>query len=530
MNSRQLKDALEEYRRRSDFIRRATSDTIIGESTQQQEVRIKQLLLPKNYGQMFNYYFGKDTPIPMADSDCAKFHIDTYVELFNMPIITQQRRWSRSFAKSVHSNVGNPFGLKQNKLCKFYVIVGINEDRAKLLLSDLQLQLEANQRIIKDFGEQKVYGSWMDGEFETTDGCYFLALGIDQPFRGLRRFASRVDYACVDDCEDRKVAKNEGLVRERGEKILSDLRPAFGKNSKRLVIANNFIEDKGLCAYIHNKMKDSKYTRTSHINWVDKDGHSMWPERFSDAEAKIVIDDTDPITFSREYMQIPVTEGALFKPHWIVHKKTLPLHEYKIVLGNWDLSYTATGDYKAFALVGATDREIHVLDVFCRKCDLTEATDYHFNLVKRLKNLGTLSSNAKSAKYIKSTGITPIFFYDATAAQEAVFKEVFWLEAAKHKCYEIPLPEHATVDKHLRIEATLVNLFFNRRLYFADYLVDSPDFKIAKEQLLVFEKGSKAHDDFPDTLEAACRKVQQYTYPEESNFTPIIKQHKRGGY
>lgn len=514
MTKTQLQEAQEAYRRRSDFIYKATIETIIGETDAQREERVKRLLKPENYGDFFDYYFGIDTAIPMADSRCARFHIDSYVELFRMPVINQFRLWSRSFAKSVHSNVGNIFGLKQCGLTQFHVTVGINQDRANLLLADLQIQLESNQRIIADFGEQKVYGGWADGEFETMDGCYFLSLGIDQPFRGLRRLSNRVTSATVDDIEDREVAKNERMVCKRGEKITSDLIPAFSKDKKRLIVANNFIENKGVIAWIKDKKKDSKYTRISWVNWVDERGNSPWPERFDKDATQLIIDDTDPITYKREYLQTPVTEGAIIKQNWIVHKTPKPLHEYRVLLGHWDLSYTSEGDYKAFALVGATANEIHVLDVYCRKGDLTEATDYHFNLVKKLRK----------------SGATAIFYYDATAAQEEIFGDVWTMEAAKHKCYEIPLPAHTNVDKYLRIEATLVNLLFNKRLFFADYLKDAPDFKTGKDQLLVFEKGSRAHDDFPDTLEAACRLVQGYTYPEDSNFKPVIGRVKRGGY
>ncbi len=514
MNRSQLKEAIDDYRRRSDFIKKATLETIYIETQEQRESRVKMLLKPENYGLFFNYYFGKDCSIPMADSDCAKFQIDSYKEIYKNDVITQFRLWSRGFAKSVHSDVGNPFALKQAGLVKFITIVGINEDRAKLLLSDLQIHLESNQRIIKDFGEQKVYGSWLDGEFETLDGGYFLALGIDQPFRGLRRFANRVDLAIIDDIEDRKLAKNEKLVRERGEKILSDLAPAFGKDSKRMIIANNLIENKGVISYILNKKKDSPYTKISRVDFLDKNGKTPWPERYNLKDIDIVLKDTDPITYKREYMQIPVTEGALFKPAWIIYKEPLDYSKYNMLLGHWDLSYTTEGDYKAFVFLGATDKEIHVLDVFCRKCDITEATDYHFNFTKKLLNKGAAA----------------IFFYDATAAQQAVYSEIFIQEAAKHKTYTIPLPMHANVDKYLRIEATLINLLFNKRLVFSEKLRDTPDLKSGLEQLLVFERGSKAHDDFPDTLEAGCRLIQNYITPEEDYFKPIIHKNKRKGF
>ena len=253
MTGKERKDALEKFKERSAFIRQATIENILGESDEDREFRISYLLRQENYGKFFNYYLGKDTPIPLADSDCAWYHLRSYEELYRRDMITQFRIIFRGGAKSIHSNVGNVLALKQAGKIKFFVVVGANELRAKMLLADLQVQFESNQRIIKDFGPQMSYGNWADGMFETTDHCYFMALGLDQPFRGLRHYANRIDMASVDDVEDRKVAQNHTLVRERGEKILGDLVGAFGKNSKRLVISNNYITKTGIINYLLTK-------------------------------------------------------------------------------------------------------------------------------------------------------------------------------------------------------------------------------------------------------------------------------------
>ena len=253
MTRKELKDALSNFKARSEFIRKATRENIIGEDDHTRELRKSYLLMPEHYNKFFNYYLGKDTPIPLADSECAWYHLRSYEELYKKRYLTQFRIIFRSGAKSIHSNVGNVLALKQAGLMKFFVVVGINEDRAKLLLADLQVQLQSNERIIRDFGTQVSYGNWADGMFETSDRCYFMALGIDQPFRGLRHYANRIDMASVDDCEDRKVAQNPRLVKERGEKILGDLVPAFGKTSQRLIISNNYITKTGLVNYLLTK-------------------------------------------------------------------------------------------------------------------------------------------------------------------------------------------------------------------------------------------------------------------------------------
>jgi len=43
-----------------------------------------------------------------------------------------------------------------------------------------------------------------------------MALGIEQPFRGLRHYATALKLVSVDDVEDRKVALNKLIVQERG--------------------------------------------------------------------------------------------------------------------------------------------------------------------------------------------------------------------------------------------------------------------------------------------------------------------------
>ena len=253
MNKNELKQALADFKEYSQFVKRATAEAVVGESPQEKDDRIAYLLKPCNYGMFFNYYLGKDTPIPLADSDCARYHIDSYKEIYQKKFITQFRIIFRSGAKSIHSNVGNVLAMKQAGLVKFFLVVGINELRAKLLLADLQIQFESNQRIIKDFGHQVSYGSWADGMFETADRCYFMALGIEQPFRGLRHYANRIDMASVDDVEDRKVAQNSTIVEERGQKILGDLVPAFAKDSGRLIVSNNYITRTGIINYLLTK-------------------------------------------------------------------------------------------------------------------------------------------------------------------------------------------------------------------------------------------------------------------------------------
>ena len=253
------------------------------------------------------------------------------------------------------------------------------------------------------------------------------------------------------------------------------------------------------------------------VNLVDDNGNPSWPERYSLQDCERVKRMHTSFVYSREYMNTPVEEGRLFKAEWIRYRTAKRLSSYPVLLGHWDLSYKTEGDYKAFALLGFDDEGLIVLDVFCRQCEISDAILYHFNLVKRVRDEGT--------------GM--MVFYDATASQEEVFGPLFQQEAQKQRIFELPIPDHTTnLDKFLRIEATLTNIFFNKQLSFAKHLEDTIDCRAAIEQILSFEKGSKAPDDFPDTLEAAVRLITKYAWSnrDESENKPVIGQRKRKGF
>ncbi len=94
------------------------------------------------------------------------------------------------------------------------VLVGKSEDNADALLGDLQMELQSNQYIIEDFGEQYNAGCWQEGEFVTKDRCAFFSRGRGQSPRGLRFREMRPDYIVVDDLDDDEMCRSEARVRE----------------------------------------------------------------------------------------------------------------------------------------------------------------------------------------------------------------------------------------------------------------------------------------------------------------------------
>lgn len=520
LTSKQLRELHERFAERSKQIQAATVDTVLAETSAQKADRIARLMLPENYGEMFSYYFGAQSSEPMADCECAWYHTAIYRDLYDNSFITLFNLIFRGGAKSTHANMGYPFALNLAGKIKFVLVVGANEERAAMLLQDLQIQYECNDRIIADFGKQKLYGDWTNGSFQTKDGCTFMALGIDQPMRGLRKNGVRLEYVSIDDVEDKTRSKNPALTREAVEKVTADIQGAFSTRSERTIINNNYFVDKGFIYGLakrkgfdlkkidtrQNSIHRSKYGALYIVNLTDiyydvldkSDWHPSWPQRFprKDCLRKIEQYANDVEVLSGEFYNTPINAGKRIKEEWIRMADPLPISEYEVLVGNWDLAYGDAACYKAFALIGIKDGRATVVDLFCRQTDIDIAMSYHFRMAKRIS---------------RDNGAI-LLYYDAAVAQEAVYEPI-WLRAATvHKSFHLPLPQKSISDKHTKIDTTLSGVMPSGLLFFSSALENNPDWDEAKRQLLNFEKGSGYPVDFPDSLSDAIIKAQEYLY------------------
>ncbi len=516
MTKTELKTAKENYDLLSKKIAKLTAANLISETTEQQEKRIKRLLKPENYVEFFDYYFGINSGQDFADAPSSWFHQESYERVFENPLIIQQRRWFRGAAKSIHTNVGNTTHLKENKELKFGLLIGRNQDMSNELLSFLQAMLENNEKYIKDFGVQRGYGSWADGAFECADGTYFKALGLNQPFRGLNHNGRRPDFASMDDLEDRKAAKNIELTKENVRKLTGDLGKAGQRGRFRRVMPNNLIIKKGIIEGFAEKYKKSKNLDIDTINLCDNDFNPSWHERYSQDECIEIVGNDDYHTSQREDFNNPVEEGKRIKEEWIKFKSTHGNTIHNGLISFWDLSFTKNGDYKAGAIVSIDKGRAHVLELFNKQEDRIEAMNTHYEWQRKY--------NAK--------GMSIISYYDATASQKSVYEPEWLIACEDNNAVDIPHDDHASGDKHDRIDATLTGTFRKGLITFDDRLRDTKDMDDALDHILSFEKGCSTPDDILDVLEQCVRKGRLlFGYSQkdesESNTKPHIGKRKR---
>lgn len=439
-----------------------------------------------DYNAFFRYYFPH-----YADCDCADYHIEVAENLRDNPIITQFNIVYRGGAKSVHGNLGIPMWLifVFNDL-EFMLLMGENETKAGLLLMDIQIELQYNQRLIADYGVQMQYGDWSEGEFKIQKGSFFKALGINQSARGLRNMQNRPDYVSVDDVEDRKKAKNAEIVAERVDKIIGDVMGSFAKERQRLLINNNMIHKTGVIAGLLEKLGTKERTRILKRDAVDQQGNPTWPERFTRPYWEAKKADTPPAQWEREWMNNPVEEGLLFKSEWIQYKdmSLLKLPIQKIVVYG-DLSYKASGDYKALVAGFKMGSDYYIYDCFVRKTTLANVIDWCYDFRTWIPE-----------------NIMVEFWLEANFIQD-MFLDEFYAEAQKRgKQLNIRPDKRAKPDKFIRIEA-MTPTFQRMKVYFNALRKGSKDMEKLVDQFLLFEKGSSANDDGPDATEGLFEKL-----------------------
>jgi len=470
--------------------------------------RLKRLRrLESDYIQWFSYYLPH-----YAKAPCSWYHKKVSKLLINQPVVYVIQRIFRGGAKSVHANVGVPLYLylAKNDL-SFMLLIGENETKAKKLLSDIQAELESNERLKHDYGLRLKVGDWADGNFTTVDNTHFFALGIGQSPRGVREMEERPDYISVDDADTKKRSKNPKLVKELFDYLKEDVMGTFGRDKRRYVQSNNRFS-KNTCVHLMskhfeqiNKERRLKKLPIYHHIIIAKaimdNGKSGWEEYYSLQDWEDIRMERGELSFQREYQDNPIEEGKVFKNEWIQFKERERLSQYQALVVYGDLSYKDSGDFKALVFVGKIGREFHVLKAFVRRTSRAEAAKWLYDLYE--------DWNLK--KY-------PVFYKIEGLFAQDEFVNDFDMEG-DIRGYYIPVvaDKKPKSNKYERIES-MSGFFERRNVFFNQKEKDSSDFNNLIMQLLAFEKGSNVNDDGPDALQSAISELNTYRPLTTANF------------
>lgn len=495
-------DAYKEWRRQHE----ATQSGEIFKKKEDPSVQIKRIeRARKDYNFFVKTYFPN-----IARCECGKFQIDAANYILNNPNTRAVFEWARGHAKSTHFGVLVPLWLKIQKDKQFHtlVLVSKSEDSADRLLADLQAELEFNELYTKDFGKQMKDGNWAEGEFTTSDGCYFISLGRGQSPRGIKSNGRRPDYIIIDDIDDDEMVRNDQRVSKATEWVLSALFGTMEAGRGRFIMVGNKIAKTSILS----KIIERPGVHHTKVNILDKNGNPTWKENYTPAEVAEMRAFMGERKFQKEYMNNPLTEGAIFQQKHIRYGKMLPLKEYRQLICYTDPSFknSATSDYKATMLVGKTpDGHFHLLKAFADQTSVSEMVTWHYEIMD----------------YVD--GKVPVMYYmESNFMQDLMLDEFKKVGASVGLHVPIRGDSRKKPDKFARIEA-MQPLFERGLVVFNENEKNTPGMQVLEEQMLMFERGSRSHDDAPDALESAIWMLSQRTRTSDAKYVSIKRVSRR---
>jgi hypothetical protein len=468
-----------------------SSGTAVSAGTKaEQAARIRKLR--KDYARFVEYYFPHWCTDAVTGQiiPSARFHVDAAERIMSDRTLTAVFKWARGHAKSTHMDVFIPMWLmaQEQPDIRVMVLVGKSQDNACTLLADLQAELQYNQRYIHDYGEQYDFGHWLSGEFVTRSGVAFFARGRGQSPRGLRYRDARPDYIVIDDLDDDELCLNEDRVKRLTRWVQEALFGTFGAQGGRFIMVGNLISQTSVLAAI----AAIQGVHVTEVNVRDRNGQPSWPEFWTEERIAGKEAFMSYASFQKEYMNNPITEGAVFSEmNW---GKVPPLKKFRFLCCYGDpspsINRNAKNSMKAVWLVGMLEGRFYVIDGRVDRVTNAAFTDWFYDL-----NAG-VPQGVQVYSLIENNTLQDPFY-------QQVFIPLFLERAKKGGAIHIAPDERKKPDKFSRIEGNLEPLNRQQRLILNAEKKDNAHFKRLQEQFLLLTPRLSAPADGADCIEGA---------------------------
>lgn len=437
--------------------------------------------LQNNFVAFCKYYFPKYASAPFA-----KFQIEIANKIIKNDTIYAVAAFAREHGKSVLLGLFVPAYLMFTKRLFNMLLVSHNQDNAIELLKPLISNLESNQRLINDYGQQKGWRDWKEGKWITNDKVSFRSIGAGQSPRGTRDEEKRPDFILIDDIDTDEESRNQKRINNKWDWLEQALFPTMSiSGSKRFVFAGNIIAKESTIVKASQKADYFKK-----VNILNSKGEPSW-SRYTKKDVDYILSKVSYASAQKEYFNNPINEGTVFED--ITWGKVPPLSRLKYIVAYCDPSYknSKKNDFKAIPLVGELNGTFYVYTAYVQQTTVAKMIDWFYDLDAFV--------NEKTAiyNYIEAGSLQDTFY------QELFLPKLITAGETKGKHLSISPDHRKKPDKFTRIEATLEPLNRQARLVFNERQKKNPHMMRLEEQMKAIEPSLPAHDDAPDALEGA---------------------------
>lgn len=494
--------ALLDFREKCRRIRDATTINPL-ETAEDKESRIKTA--KKDFKYFVGYYFEH-----YSDSETPFFHVRIARKVRRNKNYKGWLKWARGHAKSVVANVLLPLWLWINDDIQFMVLIGQNEDKAKILASDIQAEFESNQRLINDFGVQKVDGSWEDGFFITASGFAVKALGMGQDPAGLRIGPRRPDYISCDDWETLQTAKNPKRQDEYAKWLLGRVIAVMDNKNRRVLICQNQFAPRMIFSKI---IEERTSWDVDQVNGYDPITYEpTWKEKYHRWFFKEVEQEIGTLAAMAEYNHQPHVEGKIFKDEYIQWTKLPQLRTMITIIGRWDIAYggSSTSDYNAVRYWGLKDGKKYLITCLVKQCTIRTAIEYIAQAQKE--------------------------FIERGLHVQVKFEAQFWNAEIERTISEVEKEQGITLNliKFDRRKGnkydhmiTMLPQYQQGRIYYNEKLKSHNDTQVGLAQLKGLEPGYTTKDDAPDADVYAFDDLDSYEVTTAHNHKVAHRENRK---
>lgn len=456
------------------------------------EKQHRMSVLEKNDEAWFKYYFPNH-----YTSEPAPFHIAATRRVMNNPEWFEVRSWSRECSKTSRTRM-EVLNLVLTGKKKNVLLVSNNYDNAERLLLPYKVQLEANNRIINDYGEQQSLGHWEAGEFITKLGAAFRALGAGQSPRGTNNDAIRPDTILIDDIDTDEECRNPDRIVAKVKWLFEALYATRSVSNPLLWIANGNIIAKLCCITEMAKQAD----KHDIVNIRDKDGVSTWPAKNTEEFIDRTLSKMPWSAQQKEYFNNPISEGDIFNV--LIYDKAPLLRTCDQVViyadpstSNKDRGRNKQASHKSVVVLGSKGRKRYVYKCWVEQTSNAKFVDWLY----------------ESYLWVKEQKVdTMRVSIENNSLQNPHYEQVILpLIYQKAATYGFTLPitpdTRKKPDKFFRIEGTLEPLNRLGNLIFNIKEKENPHMIRMHDQMIgVSEKATVM--DGPDALEGGCWLIQ----------------------
>lgn len=484
------KQALQAWTEYVDNIRKSTA-LLTGESEAQQKRRVA--ILEADPELWFKYYFPQ-----YCFAEPAQFHKDATKRIVNNLEWFEVRSWSRELAKSTRTMMEILY-LCLTKKKKYVLMISNSYDNAERLLKPFKGNLEANQRIIHDYGVQELPGSWEAGEFTTRKSVAFRALGAGQSPRGTRNEEARPDVILFDDIDTDEDVRNTDIIKKRWDWIEKAAIGTRSISQKTTIIFCGNIIAKDCCVVRAQEYAD----HVDIVNIRDENGVSSWPQKNSEEHIDRVLSQKSFNAQQGEYYNNPIESGDVFDE--MHYGKCPALREFPFVIVYADPSTsnkdkpTATSrlknSCKAVVLIGYLNLKFYVIKCFV---DITTNSKFIDWLYAMRDHVAT---NTLLYSFIENNSLQNPFY-------EQVLLPLVYEKGKENGVLSISPDARDKPEKFFRIEANLEPLNRLGQLILNIDEKDDPNMKRLDAQFLGVSASSKTMDG-PDAVEGGVFILKQ---------------------